>query len=234
MATKTKTKKIKINASDLLFIATLVYLSQFIENLFHDLIQWTPLIDVLPLGNVWWTLILRLLCIAAWSGVIYLAVKSSQKCGYGPVEKVKNVKKSEWIAPIVIALLFSAYFVWSDGGIAILWAKLKNMGGFIGTVSYPIFLAFQVALVVLVIALSQKAFETIFPRAWHYIPFGGLFLGVCMAIVNLISGISSGGVDALVLLFMLVIQTVFGVVYVLTGKRSVLAFPFIYLMFFIL
>ena len=234
MNTRTKTKKIKINASDLLFLATLVYLSQLIENIFHDLIQWTPLIDTLPLGNVWWTLILRVLCIASWTGVIYVVVKSSKKCGYDPVEKVSGVKKLEWIAPLVITLLFCAYFVWSDGGLVVLFEKLGNMGGLVGTVSYPIFLAFQVALMVLVIALSQKAFEAIFPKAWRYIPFGGFFLGLCMTLANLISSISVGGVNALGLIIMISIQALFGVVYVLTGKRATLAFPFIYLMFFIL
>lgn len=234
MATKTNTKKIKIKASDLLFLATLVYLSQLVENIFHYLIMWTPLIDVLPLGDTWWTLILRILCIAVWTGVIFTSVVTSRRLGYDPVVKIGGMKKWEWISPLIIALLFSAYFIWSDGGLDVFLAKLGNMGGVIGTVSYPVFLAFQVALMVLVIALSHKAFETIFPNAWRYLPFGGLFLGVCMTAVNLISGLSAGAVDLLVLLFMLAIQTIFGIVYVLAGKRALLAFPFIYLMFFIL
>ena len=229
MANNTKTKKIKIKASDMLFLATLAYLSQFIENIFHELIQWTPLIDVLPLGNAWWTLILRVLCILSWGGVIYLIVRSSKKCGYDPVEKIKGVKPLEWIIPVIVTVAFVGYFVWSDGGVGVLWSAIKNMGGFIGTVSYLIFLAFQVALMILVIALAQKGGELLFPKAWRYIPFGGIFLGVCMLIVHLISG-----GDPLISLLVLAIQVLYGAVYVISGKRAILAYPFVYLMFFIL
>lgn len=232
--TQTKVRKKKVNASDMLFLAVLLYLSQFIELFFHDLIQWTPLIDLVPLGDTWWTFILRVLCVAAWVGVIWLIVKSSQKCGYDPIEKAKGVKPYEWIVPAVITLLFVGYFVVSDGGVGALFEKLGNMGGVIGTLSYPIFLAAQVAIMVLSIALAQKAFETLYPKAWKYIPFGGLFLGGCVAIVNLISSLSAGEFDPIVLLLLLVIQVLYGVVYVLTGKRTILAYPFIYLMFFIL
>lgn len=234
MATNTKTKTKKTDPTDLIFLAAILYFSQFIENIFHDLIQWTPLIDVVPLGNTWWTLILRVLCVAAWIGVLYLIVKSSRKCGYDPIERVSGVKMLEWAAPLAVAVLFVAYFILSDGGLSVLWAKLTNMGGVVGTISYPIFLAAQVAIMVTVIALSQKGFELLLPKASKYIPFGGIFLGVCMTVVNLISGLSSGSVDVLVILFILLIQTIYGVVYTLAGRRAILAFPFIYVMFFIL
>ena len=126
-----KTKKVKIKASDLLFLATLLYLSQFIENIFHDLIQWTPLIDNVPLGNAWWTLILRVLCIASWAGVIYVIVKSSRGCGYDPIGTKAGAKPLEWIIPAVIALAFVLFFIIWDGGFSVLWAGLKNMGGVI-------------------------------------------------------------------------------------------------------
>ena len=234
MVKNTKTKKIKIKTSDIFFLATLAYLSQFIENVFHDLIQWTPLIDVVPLGYWWWTLILRVLCVLSWGAVIYFIVKSSRKCGYDPIEKVKDVKPLEWIIPAVITLIFVGYFVWSDGGLGVLWSGLKNMGGFFGTVSYLVFLALQVALMMLVIALAQKGGELLFPKAWRYLPFGGIFLGGCMLIVNLISGLSSGALNVWVMLLLLAIQVLYGAVYVITGKRAILAYPFVYLMFFIL
>lgn len=218
----------------MLFLATLAYLAQFVENIFHDLIQWTPLIDVVPLGNTWWTLILRALCVLSWGGIIYLIVRSSRNCGYDPVEKMKDVKPFEWVIPAIITIAFVGYFVWSDGGLGVLLSALKNMGGVVGTVSYLVFLAFQVALMMLVIALSQKGGELLFPKAWSYIPFGGLFLGICMLIVNLITGISSGGLNVWVMLLLLAIQILYGAVYVLSGKRAILAFPFVYLMFFIL
>ena len=228
-----KTKKVKINASDLLFLATLLYLSQFIENVFHDLIQWTPLIDNVPLGNTWWTLILRVICISAWAGVIYLIIKSSRGCGYDPIGAKGGVKPLEWGIPAAITVAFVLFFIIWDGGFGVFWAGLKNMGGVIGTVSYLLFLAFQVAIMVLVIALAQRAFELIMPKANKYVPFGGLFLGVCMMIVNVLTGIAAEGYNPLVLPLLLSVMTLFGVVYVLSGKRAWLAYPFIYLMFFI-
>ena len=228
-----KTKKVKIKASDLFFLATLTYLSQFIENIIHDLIQWTPLIDKVPLGNTWWTLILRVLCIASWGAVMYFIVRSSRKCGYDPVEKISGVKPLEWVIPTAITVAFVLFFIIWDGGFGVFWAGITNMGGVIGTVGYLLFLAFHVALMVLIIALSQKAFEIIFPRAWKYIPFGGLFLGACMMIANVLTGIGVEGWNPLVLPLLLAVMTLFGVVYVLTGKRAVLSLPFIYLMFFI-
>lgn len=228
-----KTKKIKIKASDLLFLATLTYLSQFIENILHDLIQWTPLIDNVPLGNAWWTLILRALCIAAWWTVMYFIVRSSRGCGYDPIEKTKDVKPIEWAIPTAITVAFVLFFIIWDGGFGVFWAGLKNMGGVIGTVSYLAFLAFQVALMMLTISLAQKAFEIVFPRAWKYIPFGGIFLGACMMIANVVTGIGAEGWNPLVLPLILAVETLFGLVYVLTGKRAWLAYPFVYLMFFI-
>lgn len=233
MATKTKTKKIKIKASDLLFLAILLYLSQFIENLFHYLIEWTPLIDVLPLGNMWWTLILRLLCIASWVGVLWLTVKCSIKYGYDPRGVRDEVKRAEWIAPLVIAAAFIILVILWDGGFGAFWTALGNMGGVLESVSYLAFLVPQVMIMVLVIALSQKAFEIIFPKAWRYLPFGGLFLGVCMMVTNFITGVSAEGWTPLVLPLILAVQTLYGVVYVLTGKRAWLTFVFVYPMFFI-
>ena len=61
---KVKAKKIK--ASDMLFLAVIAYLCQLVEPIIHYVIKWTPLIDNVPLGDKWWTLILRVLCCAVW------------------------------------------------------------------------------------------------------------------------------------------------------------------------
>ena len=50
---KVKAKKVK--ASDMLFLAVVTYLCLMVEPILRYLIMWTPLIDNVPIGNMWWT-----------------------------------------------------------------------------------------------------------------------------------------------------------------------------------
>ena len=79
---------------------------------------------------------------------------------------------------------------------------------------------------VLVMALGQKWGDLLVKKGNKFIPFGGIVLGVCMMLVNIITGGFS-----LTALFVLGIQLVYGMVFVFAGKNALIAAPFIYLMF---
>ena len=237
----------KVKASDMVFLALLAFALQFTELIIEYIIVWTPLIDCVPIGNTWWAFIHRVLFTASWAVGMYLIVKNSKKCGYDPVEKVSGVKPLELIAPALVAFLFIGTFVFIDGGMAVLIEKLGNMDGVIGTVGHIIYNGFHTAVIILVIALAQKAFDVKYSYVGRYLPFGGLFFGACRATENivrtLIDMIEQSEIiftsDLLLVILLgtlseICMWTVFGIVYILASKKTTLAYPFAYLMAFII
>ncbi len=228
MATK-KTKAKKIKASDMLFLAIIAYLCQLAEPVLKSLIIDTPVIDYIPLGNTVWTLILRALCCVIWALALGLIIKSSKNCGFNPLKTEGKLSGVQWLLTIVGALIFISVLIALDGSIKAVFERFSNIGNFIETVTYFIFLAFQVALIVITLALGQKFGDLVFTKGNKFVPYGGIVLGVCMMVTNLITGGLS--LNA-VLVFG--IQLIYGMIFVFSGKKSLIAAPFIYLMFVML
>ena len=219
----------KTNASDMLFLAVMAYLCLLIEPVLHYLIVWTPLIDYVPIGDMWWTLILRVSCCALWTVAALIVIKCSRGCGFDPVGDTKNVTKLQWAMLGGCALLFTVLIVVLDGGIKETVDRLIDDGNLVYIVSRLIFEAFQVAVMVLVLSLGQKWGDLLLKKENKYIPFGGIVLGVCMMLMNLITGGFS-----IVALMVLGIQLFNGMVFLLAGKKALIAAPFIYFVFVIM
>ncbi len=221
---KIQTKK--VNASDMLFLAVLTFLCQMIEPIFHYMIKWTPLIDNVPLGDMWWTLILRLLCCTAWGLAVYIVIRVSRGCGFDPIKTTGKLTALQWIMTAAVAFVFISVMVVLDGGIKEAFEGLIELKSPVYTVSRFVFEAFQVAVIVLVLSLGQKWGDLLVKKGNKFIPFGGIVLGVCMMLVNIITGGFS-----LTALIILGIQLIYGMIFVFAGKNSPIAAPFIYLMF---
>lgn len=217
---KVKTKKAK--ASDMLFLAVLVYLCLMVEPILRYLIMWTPLIDNVPIGNMWWTLILRVLCCAVWGLTVFCIVKVSRGCGFDPLKSTGKLTPLQWGITAVISIVFAAVMIVLDGG----FGGLVEFNSPVYTISRFIFEGFQVAVMVLVMSLGQKWGDLLVKKNNKFIPFGGIVLGVCMMLVNIITGGFS-----LTALFILGIQLIYGMIFVFAGKNALVAAPFIYLMF---
>ena len=222
-----RTKLPKAKASDMIFLAVLSYLSILVYNVLEYLIVWTPLIDVVPLGNKIWTLVLRVLCCIIWGLVFYLIVKVSRNYGFDPLEKPFEAGRLIWIS-IVGTVSFIALFAIIDKGFSTPVNTIVS-----GGLGYLVLLAFQTVLRCLVISLAQKWGELAFPKAGGYIAFGGAALGILMALTHLITAndISEDiwGVLSTALL-LAAIHIYFGFVYVYTGKKLVYTAPMVYLM----
>ena len=212
----------------MLFLAVMAYLCLLIEPILHYLIVWTPLIDYVPIGDMWWTLILRVSCCALWTVAALIVIKCSRGCGFDPVGDVNSVTKLQWAMLAGCAILFAVLIVVLDGGIKETLDRLID-GNLIYIVSRLIFEAVQVALMVLVLSLGQKWGDLLVKKENNYIPFGGIVLGACMMLMNVITGGFST-----VALMVLGIQFFNGMIFLLAGKKALVAAPFIYFMFVIM
>ena len=225
-------KKVKIQkakASDMLLLAAITFFSQLVEPIFHYLIVWTPLIDNVPLTDMWWTLILRLLCCASWGLTVYLIVIVSRNNGFDPIKINGKPTNLQWVMTAAVTFVFVAVMVILDGGIKETLLGLIELNSAVYTVTRFIFWAFQVAVIVLVLSLGQKFGDLLMKKGNEFVPFGGIVLGLCTVLVNVVTGGFS-----LNTAIMFGIQVIYGMVFVCSGKRALVAAPFIYIMFLVM
>lgn len=230
----TKPKQIKTKASDVIILAVLAYLALQIQPLVNYLIVWTPLIDTFRLNDKIWTLIMHVVCMAAWVGVAWWLMHMSKvECGYNVIERTKAPSKTRLIIAAAISVAVSAAMIIFAGGFSVPYA-IKGIGDLLYTVEYYIFLLVNAAMFVLVMAFGQKFGDVAFGES--YIPYGGIMLGLGMALTNIISGFSAGmNADIWDVLLsaaiVFVYAVVYGAIYVITEKKPLYAFPFVALIF---
>lgn len=226
MSKKTTAKKIKTvnkapraKASDMLFFAVIAFFCNHISDVIKYIIKDTALIDVVPLGDFWWTIIYRALSCVAWAASIYILIKFSKKVGFDPVEKPFEHDRNIWISGVLTAT-FIAAFVIMDGGFGAYVSAITT-----GGLTYLIFMAFNVAIRCLIIAFAQKSGEICFNKVTEYVPWGGIFLGILRFLSHLIV---EGSFTVALLIF--AIHLYFGVVYVFTNRKLGYTIPMVFLM----
>ena len=231
-------QKTKTKASDMLILVILSYLSLQIQPLVNYLIVWTPLIDNLPLRDKLWTLILNLVCILAWVGLAAWFMKLSRtECDYNVTEKCERPSNVRLYIAAGISVVFTALMVIFAGGISLPY-QIGGVMDVVYTLAYYVFLIFNAAMFVLVIAFGQKMGDVAFGD--RNIPWGGIALGTCMAVSNIVSGISQIGEKVtlwMVLLSALVVLAyalIYGAIYVAVGKKPIYALPFVAFIFILL
>jgi hypothetical protein len=219
MATQSK---VKIKASDMFVLAILAYLLTLIAPLFGSFAN--------P-NNFVATLILRAVCMAAWIlGAWGLAHTSKKECGYDIIDKANKPTALQWILTAALTVLFVAYCV-IDGWVEITTAfkNLKTVSDYLLFITYYIMNAVQGLVITLIVVFAQKAFEKVC-RIGKFIPFGGIVLGLCWAVASLL-----GSTDLMIptlenilvpALWSLAYGIVFGVIYLLSGKKALYALPF--------
>lgn len=236
---KNKTvKKIKTKASDMLILAIFAYLALQIQPLVRYAIVMTPLIDKVPLGDKLWTLILNVVCVACWFLLSLWFMKLSRlECGYDVTAREARPSKVRLLIAAGISVAFIAAMLIFAGGFSFPYA-VKGVTDLLYTAAYYVFLIVNAAMFVLVIAFGQRFGDIAF--GGKYIPWGGIVLGVCMAVSNLISGFSSlgeGGSPWMVLLsaaVVLVYAIIYGAVYLTVEKKPLYALPFVAFIFVLL
>lgn len=213
-----KTKKIKIKPSDVLFLAVIAYFGTIIDSVIYDAIVWTPIIDEIPLGNFWWTVIYRALSCIAWGVSIYVIWRVAKNNGFDMLEKPFEISKTLWISAVMTAALMSVFFIIDKGFGTIISAVVT------GGVTYLIFLLFSTAMRSMVIALGQKWGELCFSKLPKYIPWGGIVFGVCAFVAHLITKGSLIGALAV-----MGINIYFGLIYVFTDRKLGYTIPMVFL-----
>ncbi len=230
-------KQTKTTASDMFFLATLAYLSLLIEPIIRSLII-NNLFERLNIGEFGWTLVLRFACIALWLLCTKSLLKASRNnCAYNVFKKDSAPTSKQWILSVGAAILFVAFCLWDnyEKNIA-LFSSLNSINSVIELITMYIFYAFEAFIITLVIAFGQKGGDLAIKES-KYVPYGGIFLGICWAVVNFITYVSnlmSGEtvLDALVsAAFMMLYGIIFGIFYVLIGKKTRYALPIIVIAF---
>ncbi len=224
----------KTKPSDLLFLSVLIFFTLFVERILNRLIRGF-FYDRIPLGNLGWTLVLRGLCCLAWGFFVVFFLRCARKnCQFDLLKSGEPLTKWHYLLSVLLAVAFVVYNIvdnivqksYNFSRYGDVWSNI------VGNVSAYLFYAFDAAIVFLVIALAQNAFDLWMKKneagskLLLYIPFGGVVLGLLQSAVNLMTG--GGWLSVLVLLCM---DLIFGVVYVAAGKKTTLAFPLLLLMF---
>ena len=214
-----KTKKIKIKPSDVLFLAVIAYFCTIIDSVIYEAIVWTPIIDEMPLGNFWWTVIYRALSCIAWGVSIYVIWRVSKNNGFDMLEAPFDVSKTLWISAVMTAALMATFIIIDKGFGTIASAVLT------GGATYLLFLLVSTAMRSVVIALGQKWGELCFSKLPKYMPWGGIVFGVCAFAAHLITSGSLIGA-----LTVMGINIYFGLVYVFNNRKLVYTIPMMFLM----
>ena len=221
MSTKNSTAP-KTKASDIFVLAILSYLLLLVSPLFESFLS----------GNNWIaTVILRVLCIAIWGACALGIVHTARKeCSFNLINVKEKPSVLQWILAAAVTVAFAAYCIWDDH------ASIPSMIeaiDYVNVITYYAVMVAQSVIITLVIALGQK-FGDMAVGKGKYIPYGGIILGLCWGIANIFSNLSyiSEGLvdfpDVLVsALIMLAYGLVFGVIYLLIGKKTVYSLPLI-------
>jgi hypothetical protein len=225
-------KKIKTKASDMLVLAIIAYLLTII----------LPMLGaVINVNSLTSNIVVHIICVAAWIlGTWALANTSKKECGFDVLSKEEKPSKLNWILVSAGTLAFLVYCLIIDNGFDYIVANFNALHN--PLLKYRFFSAYviyavQAIVITLIIAFAQKMGDSAFGLG-KYIPYGGIFLGLCWAIANIVtslSGISEGIMylpDVLLsALTTMVYGIIFGVLHVLAGNKTRYALPFIALAF---
>ena len=219
MATKTK---VKTKVSDMFVLAVLAYLLTLIAPLFNSFV---------PSRNTVLALILRAVCIAAWIfGAWGLAHTAKKECGFNVIDKADKPTVLQWILTAAITVIFVVYCI-IDNSVETTTAinGLKNASDYVLFITYYLMNAVQALVITLIVVFAQKACDIAFGLG-KFIPWGGIALGLIWAIASLL-----GSTDLMIptlenilvpALWSLAYGIVFGVIYLLSGKKAIYALPF--------
>ena len=218
MSTQTKTKT---KASDMLVLAALAYLLTLVAPFLNGFA---------PANNLVVSLILRAVCIAAWVfGAWGLVITAKKECGYNVVDKNDKPSTLQWILTAVVTVVFLAYCT-IDGldSIQNTLATLEVASDYVYFITYHIMNVAQALVVTLIVVFAQKAGDKL--GLGKYIPYGGIALGLCWAVVSLIGSTDlifpTVGNILIPALWRLAYGIVFGVIYLVSGKKPIYALPF--------
>lgn len=235
---KKSTVKSKTKASDVIILAFFAYLTIQIYGIVNYLIVWTPLIDTVKLDNRLWTVIMHVICMALWAAIaLWLMHMSQIDCDFPVKLKDKAPSKARLGIAAAIAVIFSALMLIFAGGFSLPY-KINGIVDLLCTVEYYIFLIANSALFVLVMVFGQKFGDVAFGE--NNIPYGGIVLGVGMALTNLISGFSSMGENGSVwtvlvsALAVFIYAMIYGIIFVVNEKKPLYALPFVAFIFILL
>lgn len=227
MSTKTK---VKIKASDMFVLAILSYLLTLIAPFLGNFANPNSLAS---------TLIIRAICIAAWIfGAWGLVHTSKKECGYNVIDKSDKPTALQWILTAAVTVVFVVYCV-IDGSVETLTAikTLKSVSDYVLFITYYVLNAVQALVITLVVVFAQKACDKAFGLG-KYVPWGGIALGLCWAVASLIGStdliIPTLGNVLIPALWSLAYGIVFGVIYLLSGKKPIYALPFMAVAFILM
>lgn len=215
------------------FLAALAYIAILIEPVLREIIL-NNLFYLIPIGNFGWTLVHRIICIALWLLCVKgLADASRKNCDYLVFSKEPRPSKTQWtmISVSVTAFIVYCFIDNGDKHIAVI-SSIKDITSAVESIMMYLLYAVEAILITLIIVFGQKGGDVAFKKAL-WIPYGGIFLGLCWGIMHFITYVSTlqlGGSlpDALLSsVIMLLYGILFGVFYVLIGKKPLYALPFI-------
>lgn len=219
--------KVKIKASDMFVLAILAYLLTLIAPLFGSFVNSNNLAVIL---------ILRAVCMAAWILGAWGLVRTSKKeCGYDVIDKANKPTALQWILTAAVTVAFVAYCL-IDGWVEITTAikNLKTVSDYLSFITYYIMNVVQGLMITLIVVFAQKAFEKVFGLG-KFVPWGGIALGLCWAVASLLSStdLIVPTLENIIVpaLWSLAYGIVFGVIYLLSGKKAIYALPFMVVAF---
>ena len=233
-----KPKNKKTKASDIIILALFAFLSLQILPIANYLIVWTPLIDKVKLDDRLWTVIMHAVCVGLWIALaLWLAKLSKKECNFPIVLKESAPSLARLGLATAVTVVFSALMIIFAGGFSLPYEP-KGAVNILCIAEQYIFLAFNAAVFVLVMIFGQKFGDLAFKK--KNIPWGGMVLGVGMAVTNLISGLPSIGEEGAVWSVLIsavavfLYATVYGVIFVITEKKPLYAWPFVAIIFILL
>lgn len=221
---------VKTKASDMFFLAALAYLLTLVYPILGNFTNQNDLVAMV---------ITRVISMAAWIfGAWGLIISAKKECGFDILVKDPKPTALQWVLASVATVAFIVYCI-IDGASNYISAfqSLVSAEDYVYFITYYIMNAVQACVITLIIALAQKGGDIAFGLG-KYIPYGGILLGICWAAVNLLGNISYFSMDPsgflISALWMLIYGIVFGVIYLLIGKKPLYALIFIAIAFVIM
>lgn len=214
---------VKTKASDMFFLSVIAYLLTLTAPILGNFINQNDFVAIL---------ITRVIVMAAWIfGAWGLTRSSKKECGFDLLDKAAKPSTLQWVLASLATVAFIAYCI-IDGAddYSAAFQSLKTASDYVYFITYYIMNAVQACVITLIIAFAQKGGDMAIGLG-KYIPYGGIALGLCRAIANLFANAEYFSMDPsgflLSALWMLIYGIVFGVIYLLIGKKPLYALIFI-------
>ena len=191
-----------------------VVLAFFLEPLwYHAPMQsWTDLQNISH-----WIITCAVWGLMSW-GILRFARK---RYGYDLFAKKEKPATWQWgvVAALVIASLVYSWWDWNGSKVV----REFNANGPVKFLFQYVYYCFEAALVLLIIAFGQEAFERWFHN--KYIPYGGMLAAVTWGIAHFFTKGSATGFG------IMLSALVYGCIYLLVNRDIRKAYPIIWLMF---